>query len=111
MTDAAGATREPANKRRVSAAQPTVMADNDQVRITTWTFDLDGAATGQHRHEFDYVVVPVTGGTFTVIDIDGSVREMTQTAGTPYLGTAGTAHDVVNASGKTAVFVEIELKQ
>ncbi|MDX6591828.1 MAG: beta-alanine degradation protein BauB [Gaiellales bacterium] len=95
----------------MSAVHSRVTADNDQVRITTWTFEGDGAGTGQHRHEFDYVVVPVTGGTFVVTAIDGSVREMTQAAGSPYLGAAGTAHDVVNASGKVAVFVEIELKR
>jgi quercetin dioxygenase-like cupin family protein len=92
-------------------ARGTVSVDNDQVRVTTWTFERAGVATGQHRHEFDYVVVPITGGTFTVIDLDGSEREMNQVAGSPYLGTAGTAHDVVNATDHEAVFVEIELKR
>ena len=95
----------------MSDARPAVTVDNDQVRVTTWTFEEAGAATGQHRHEFDYVVVPITGGTFTVTDFEGSVREMNQAAGSPYLGTAGTAHDVVNRSGEGAVFVEIELKR
>ncbi|MDQ5833385.1 MAG: cupin [Actinomycetota bacterium] len=85
--------------------------DNEKVRVTTWTFEAAGDATGQHRHEFDYVVVPVTGGTFTVTDVDGSVREMSQVAGSPYLGAAGTDHDVVNATDGQAVFVEIELKR
>jgi hypothetical protein len=31
--------------------------------------------------------------------------------GSPYLGRAGTEHDVVNVSGALAVFVEIELKR
>jgi beta-alanine degradation protein BauB len=74
----------------MSAAQPTGTADNDQVRVTTWTFGADDATTGPHRHEFDYVVVPVTGGTFMVTETDGSLREMTQEAGSPYLG-PGTA--------------------
>ena len=94
----------------MSLAQHIVNADNDAVRVTTWTFEAPGAATGQHRHEFDYVVVPVTGGRFEVVDVDGSVREMEQVAGSPYLGTAGTAHDVVSVAAKEAVFVEIELK-
>jgi hypothetical protein len=46
-----------------------------------------------------------------VIDLDGSKREMNQVAASPYLGTAGTAHDVVNAADHEAVFVEIELKR
>ena len=81
------------------------------MRVTTWTFEAAGAATGQHRHEFDYIVVPVTGGSFIVTDLDGSVREMDQIAGSPYLGKAGTAHDVVSSSDEAAVFVEIEFKR
>lgn len=84
--------------------------DDERVRITTWMF-ADGENTTPHVHEYDYIVVPVTGGTFAVTDDDGAVRELTQQAGSPYLGTAGTAHDVVNASGAPAVFVEIELKR
>ena len=95
----------------MTLARGLVSVDNEQVRVTTWTFKAAGAATGQHRHEFDYVVVPVTGGTFTVIDIDGPVRKLNQVVGTPYLGAAGTAHDVVNATDQEAVFVEIELKR
>ena len=94
----------------MGTAQSNVDADNDDVRITTWTFPVAGDSTGQHRHEFDYVVVPITGGTFVVTSVDGSDREMTQVAASPYLGIAGTVHDVANASPHEAVFVEIELK-
>lgn len=95
----------------MSTAQLATVADTDQVRVSIWTFDACGSDTGQHVHEFDYVVVPVTGGTFIVTQTDGSVREMTQTAGLPYLGAQGTAHDVANTAGQEAVFVEIELKR
>ena len=95
----------------MSLARHVVNADNDQVRVTTWTFGAAGDATGQHRHEFDYVVVPVTGGRFEVVDIDGFVREMHQVAGSPYLGKAGTAHDVISAIAETSIFVEVELKR
>jgi hypothetical protein len=94
----------------MTAAQSVVSVDNDEIRVTTWTFDVRGAATGRHRHEFDYLVVPVTGGTFVVTGADGSTREMVQIAGSPYLGVAGTTHDVANTPGREAVFVEIELK-
>lgn len=94
----------------MSLARHVVNADTDEVRVTTWTFAATGDATGEHRHEFDYVVVPITGGRFEVVELDGSVREMDQVAGSPYLGTAGTAHDVVSAAAEEAVFVEIELK-
>jgi hypothetical protein len=95
----------------VSAAAPTAVSDDGRARVTTWTFSRAGAATGQHRHEFDYIVVPVTGGTFQVTGADGSVTTMTQVAGVPYLRPAGTTHDVTSTSGHEAVFVEIELKR
>jgi quercetin dioxygenase-like cupin family protein len=83
--------------------------DDARVRVTAWTFG-DGEDTGQHRHEYDYIVVPVTGGTFLVTEPDGGRRELTQQAGVAYAGRAGTEHNVINRSGRTAVFVEIELK-
>jgi beta-alanine degradation protein BauB len=95
----------------MTEARADVSVDDENVRVTTWTFEGPGAAIGRHRHEFDYVVVPVTGGTFTVVELDGSEREMEQVAGAPYLGTAGTEHDVVSAGDGEAVFVEIELKR
>jgi beta-alanine degradation protein BauB len=93
------------------AAHLAIAAETDQVRVGIWTFDGPGSGTGQHVHEFDYVVVPVTGGSFTVTSVDGSTREMTQTVGEPYVGTRGTAHDVASADGNAAVFVEVELKR
>jgi quercetin dioxygenase-like cupin family protein len=93
----------------MSTARATTDVDDERVRITTWTFG-DGENTGRHVHEYDYIVVPVTGGRFAVTDPDGAAHELTQHAGSPYLGRAGTEHDVANASGATAVFVEIELK-
>jgi hypothetical protein len=41
----------------------------------------------------------------------GSEREMEPVAGSPYLGTAGTEHDVATATDREAVFVEIGLKR
>ena len=94
----------------VPIARSTTTVDDERVRVTTLTF-ADGDETGDHRHEYDYLVVPVTGGTFTVIEHDGSTRELAQEAGVPYLGRAGTEHNVINASGRAATFVEIELKR
>jgi len=91
-------------------ARSTTNADDHRVRITTWTFQ-DGEDTGHHRHEYDYVVVPISGGTFAVKEPDGTAREMTQQAAVAYLGRAGTEHNVINRSGRTAVFVEVELKR
>lgn len=94
----------------MTTAHAQVEIDGADVRVTTWRFERAGDATGPHVHEYDYVVIPVTGGTFTVTDVDGSSREMTQRAGSPYRGSAGTSHDVASSSATTAVFVEVELK-
>jgi beta-alanine degradation protein BauB len=94
----------------VPIAHAAVSADDDRVRVTTWTFQ-DGEETGHHRHAYDYIVVPVTGGTFAVIDPGGATREMTQDAAAPYTGRQGTEHNVINRSGRLASFVEIELKR
>jgi quercetin dioxygenase-like cupin family protein len=93
----------------MSAADSSTTIDDARVRVTTWTFADAGVSTGQHVHEYDYIVVPVTGGSFRVTDANGTVRELTQRGGTPYQGKAGTAHDVENV-GLPAIFVEIELK-
>ena len=45
-----------------TAAVPTLQIDNDRVRVIEWRFP-PGASTGWHRHEYDYVVVPMTTGT------------------------------------------------
>ena len=37
----------------------TTQIENDRTRVTEWRF-APGAATGYHRHEYDYVVVPTT---------------------------------------------------
>ena len=95
----------------MGTAQARTDVDDERIRITTWTFGEDGDNTGWHVHEYDYIVVPVTGGTFVVTDPDGATHELTQHAGSPYLGSTGTEHDVVNATGAPAVFVEIELKR
>ena len=94
----------------MSAAEANTIIDDERIRVTTWTFGAKGEATGWHVHEFDYLIVPVTGGRFSVTDPDGGTHELAQQAGTPYVGTAGTEHDVTYVGATPASFVEIELK-
>jgi beta-alanine degradation protein BauB len=91
-----------------SSAVPTVQIDNDTVRVTEWRF-APGAATGFHRHEFDYVVVPLTTGRLAVEGADGVVTAEL-TAGRSYARPSGVEHDVRNANTFEFVFVEIEIK-
>ncbi|HEU0205401.1 MAG TPA: cupin [Pseudolysinimonas sp.] len=91
-------------------AQATQYTDDDRTRVTRWSFSATGDATGPHVHEFDYLVVPVTGGELTVISADGTEKSMVQVAGVPYNGVAGTSHNVVSAGDAPVVFVEVEMK-
>lgn len=95
----------------MTRAEPTKIVDNDHIRVTRWRFPAAGCATGEHRHEFGYIVVPVTGGTFAVTDADGSRHVMVQVAGDPYVRPAGVVHDVASTTAGEAVFVEIELNR
>jgi quercetin dioxygenase-like cupin family protein len=90
-------------------AVPTLQVDNDRVRVTEWRF-AKGSATGYHRHEYDYVVVPGTTGRLKMVGPDGSESFAELTAGKAYARPAGVEHDVVNAHDGEFVFVEIELK-
>jgi len=90
-------------------AVPTVQIDNEQLRVTEWRF-AKGAATGFHRHEFDYVVVPGTTGRLKIVDAQGKENFADLTVGQSYFRNAGVEHDVINAHDGELVFVEIELK-
>jgi len=96
--------REPRAK-----AVPTVKIDNDQVRVTEWRF-APGAHTGHHRHEYPYVVVPMTTGPLAITSATGE-STAALTTGEPYFRPAGAEHDVINPNPTEFVFVEIELKR
>ncbi len=89
-------------------AVPTVQVDNDRVRVTEWRF-APGAATGWHRHECDYVVVPMTTGKLLLKEGDGE-RYAELTAGVSYSREVGVEHNVINANDYEFVFVEVEMK-
>ena len=50
-------------------ASSTTTEQDPRYRVTRWEFE-PGTATGMHRHEFDYVVIPITGGSFSVVGDD-----------------------------------------
>ncbi len=96
-------------KPTTNQAIPTVKIDNDRVRVTEWRF-APGTATGPHRHEMPYVVVPMTTGPLVSTGPDGESTAKLVT-GEPYFRYAGVEHDVRNPNPTEFVFVEIELKQ
>jgi len=89
-------------------AQGSVQIDDARVKVTQWCF-APGAATGWHKHEHDYVVVPLTTGSLR-LDEPGGSRTVQLTAGVSYNRSAGVEHDVVNVNDFEFRFVEIELK-
>ena len=89
-------------------AIPTQQCDTAETRVTQWRLP-PGSATGHHRHELDYVIVPITDGTLT-IDSAAGLTEFGLQAGVSYFRKAGVEHDVRNEGAREIVFVEIEIK-
>ena len=90
-------------------AVATVQIDDASVRVTEWRF-APGAATGWHRHEYAYVVVPLTTGRLEITAREGASNAQLR-AGQAYARVAGVEHDVRNPNAFEFVFVEIELKR
>jgi beta-alanine degradation protein BauB len=90
-------------------ATSTVFIDNERVRVTEWRF-APGAATGWHRHEMDYVIVPLGDGELELVGPAGERTRAQLKQGVPYFRNAGVEHDVINANAFDFAFVEIELK-
>ena len=90
-------------------AKPTVQIDDDKVKVTRWDFS-PGAETGWHRHEMDYIVVPLTDGALTAEMPDGSFVENKLTIGASHARLLGTAHNIIINNDSAHSFIEIELK-
>lgn len=91
------------------SAVGTCQIDNDRLRVTEWRF-APGAATGFHRHEHDYCVVPLASGRL-VLETPAGNQEAELATGRCYFRRAGVEHDVVNANDFEFTFIEIELKE
>jgi quercetin dioxygenase-like cupin family protein len=85
-----------------------VQIDDRVVRVTRWTLKAQ-EATGPHRHAYDYVVVPISGGRMRIVQADGSQNTAELTPGQTYFREAGTEHNVLNAGEALLDFVEVEL--
>ena len=89
-------------------ATPTVQIDNETVRVTEWRFP-PGSTTGFHRHEYDYVVLPMTTAHLRIVTPTGeSVGDLV--TGQAYFRRAGVEHEVLNENAFEVVFVETELR-
>jgi len=89
-------------------AVATIRIDEPQVRVTEYCF-APGAETGWHRHEHDYVVVPLLDGQLLLERPDGTSQVAELCKHLPYARLAGVEHNVVNANAFDFSFLEIEL--
>ena len=86
----------------------TVLIENDRVRVTRWDFPKPGDCTGWHRHEHDYVVVPLFDGDLR-IDNGAETVISSLTTGGSYFRQAGVEHDVCSGNDGACSFIEVEL--
>lgn len=89
-------------------AQVDKQLDIARTRVTRYRL-APGATTGAHRHEYDYVIVPVTSGRLRVV-ANGQEIFADLASGVSYARPAGVEHEVFNAGTTEMIFVEVELK-
>ena len=89
-------------------ATPTVFIHNERTRVTEWRFAKKGDNTGWHRHEYDYVVVPLFDGELGIRDAYGKINPAPMKHGIPYFRELGIEHDVINNNDFECAFIEIE---
>ena len=89
-------------------AQAERQIDIARTRVTRYRL-APGATTGAHRHEYDYVIVPVTSGRLRVVS-NGQEVFADLASGVSYARPAGVEHEVFNAGTAEMIFVEVELK-
>jgi quercetin dioxygenase-like cupin family protein len=94
------------NQRAAAIATPRI--DEARVRATEFRF-APGAETGWHRHEHDYVVVPLLDGKLLLEEPGGTSRIAELRAHIPYARRAGVEHNVINANDFEFAFLEVEL--
>jgi quercetin dioxygenase-like cupin family protein len=90
-------------------ATSTVLIDNERTRVTEWRF-APGASTGWHRHEYDYVVVPMVDGKLELSTGEDDKQVAELSTGVAYFRQVGVEHDVKNVNDFEYAFIEVEFK-
>lgn len=92
----------------MSNGSSTTVLQNDRVKVTLWEFQ-PGQDTGWHRHQYDYVIVPLTAGRLR-LEVPGGREEFSNLeVGVPYFREVGVEHNVINDTDHEFRFIEIEL--
>jgi beta-alanine degradation protein BauB len=90
-------------------AKSIVHITNDRVIVTEWRFD-PGANTGWHRHDHDYVIVPIKDGKLRLLEPGDVIRDVPLQQGVPYFRKAGVEQDVINPNAGEFAFIEVEIR-
>lgn len=94
--------------KQLGTAIPTILIINEKTRVTEWRFKKRGDNTGWHRHEYDYMVVPLFDGRLDIDNGEGELVNSLLRSGVPYFRKAGIEHDVINGNDFECAFIEIE---
>ena len=102
-------TEQPQNDAySVGSAIGTLLIDNKRTKVTEWSFSGKGDNTGWHKHDNDYVVIPLFTGDLCIFDGDKkSICSLNH--GVPYFRERGVSNDVINANDFPCKFIEVEL--
>jgi len=91
-----------------TGATADVQLENEHFRVTRWTIE-PGGHIPMHRHEFEYVVVPMVTDTMFAVLPDGGEIVAPLEAGVSYTRPAGSEHRIEHrGTGDAIVFVEVE---
>lgn len=96
------------NSAQTGSAVPTVLIENERTRVTQWFFPKRGDNTGWHRHDYDYVFLPVQDGVLEIKDAKGAITRSELKAGVPYFRDLGVEHDVLSSNDVGFAFIEVE---
>lgn len=96
------------SKDNTGTAEATVLIENERTRVTRWQFAKRGDNTGWHRHDTDYVVVPLFNGQLEIDPGSGDRVVAPVADGVPYFREVGVEHDVYNGNDFECAFLEIE---
>lgn len=99
---------EMSGQSQAGSAKATVLIDNECTRVTEWRFRQRGDNTGWHRHQWDYVVVPLFDGVLEIDNGNGETSKASMSNGVPYFRKAGVEHDVINGNDFECAFIEVE---
>jgi len=94
--------------KKLSKADAEIQLDSDRFLVTRWVFPPN-SETGWHRHNYDYVVVPLSDGVLTLESEQGEHEGVLKKGGS-YSRREGVEHNVVNKGDSEISFIEIELK-